>query len=178
MRFVRFAALALLAVGFSTSTALASSPHFKHGGEPTCTITGTTSKSISCSGALSGLGGEDLGLFVTTSGFAVYQCQNNGGQVAPGQNRVLEGPTTTPTIISGNAIKNGNLAFTAPGGLSAATTVSGTAAGCPNPTWTGVNPTLTVTNITLRIEQPLGTTIFTCTASNPNGLTSPVTLAC
>jgi hypothetical protein len=41
-----------------------------------------------------------------------------------------------------------------------------------------VNPTVTLTSITLVIDQPPGTTIFTCTASNPNGLTSPVTLAC
>jgi hypothetical protein len=35
-------------------------------------------------------------------------------------------------------------------------TVSGEDAGCPNPNWTGVNPTLTVTDIELVIEQPSG----------------------
>jgi hypothetical protein len=41
-----------------------------------------------------------------------------------------------------------------------------------------VNPALTVTDITLVISQPPGTTIFTSTASNAQGLTSPVTLTC
>jgi hypothetical protein len=41
-----------------------------------------------------------------------------------------------------------------------------------------VNPTLTLTDITLDIFQPVTTQIFHCTASDPNGLTSPVTLTC
>jgi len=61
---------------------------------------------------------------------------------------------------------------------AAASTVSGAVAGCPNANWTGVNPTLTLTSITLDIFQPVTTRIFHCTASNPNGLTSPVTLSC
>lgn len=46
---------------------------------------------------------------VSVSGFAVYQCQNQGGNVAPGQNKVLVGPATAPTFIDSDAIKNGNL---------------------------------------------------------------------
>lgn len=89
------------------------------------------------------------------SGFALYQCQNGGGNAAPGQNRVLAGPATSDTAIPASAIKNGNLTFTTnPATLTAATTVSGAAAGCPNPNWTGVNPTLTLTTINLAIEHP------------------------
>jgi hypothetical protein len=63
--------------------------------------------------------------------------------------------------------------------LTAPATVSGAAAGCPNPNWTGVNPTLTVTSISVSFEQPPGTPILTtCSASNPNGLSSPVSLTC
>jgi len=102
---------------------------------------------------------------------------NSGGNIAPGQNRVLAGPATSDTAIPASAIKNGNLTFTTnPATLTAAPTVSGAAAGCSN--WTGVNPTLTLTSINLVIEQPPGTPIFTCSASNQNGLTSPTTLAC
>jgi hypothetical protein len=91
----------------------------------------------------------------------------------------MEGPATSDTGIPASAIKNGNLTFTTnPATLTAAATVSGMVAGCPNPNWTGVNPTLTLTSISLVIEQPPGSAIFTCTASNPNGLTSPVTPAC
>jgi hypothetical protein len=130
-------------------------------------------------GTLAGLGNQDLILNLSVSGFALYQCQNGGGNTAPGQNRVLEGPATSNTSIPAGDIKNGNLTFTTnPATLTAAGTVSGATAGCPNNNWTGVNPTLTLTSITLVIEQPPGTQIFHCTASNPNGLTSPVTLTC
>jgi hypothetical protein len=163
----------------AVSAALGASPHFKRGGEPVCTWSGTTSIPVTCTGTLAGLGNQDLSLDLSVSGFALYQCQNAGGNIAPGQNRVLEGPATSNTSIPASAIKNGNLTFTTnPATLTAAPTVSGTAAGCPNGNWTGVNPTLTLTSITLDIFQPVGTRIFHCTASNPNGLTSPVTLSC
>ena len=173
-------AIAVAAALAVTAVAVASSPHFKRGGEPVCTISGSGSNSTSttCTASLSGLGGGDLNINTTVSGFAVYQCQNPGGNTAPGQNRVLEGPTTTPTTIPSGSIKNGNVTFTTnPALLSAPDTVSGTAAGCPSDGWTGVNPTLTVTNITLTIAQG-GTTLFTCTASNQNGLSGTVPLTC
>jgi hypothetical protein len=177
----------LILVGLIATTALtapvalAASPHFKSGGSPTCTITATSSSSDSttCSAAMAGLGNADLVVTTSTSGSAVYQCSNNGGNIAPGQNKVLVGPATSSTTIPAGEIKNGNLSFTTnPAVLSAPTTVSGAAAGCPNANWTGVNPKLTLTDITLTIEQPPGTVIFTCTASNPNGLSGTVPLGC
>jgi hypothetical protein len=171
-----------VAVVFGTlsAVAIAESAHFKKGGEPVCTITGTgtTSTSTTCTATLAGLGGGNLDISTTVSGFAVYQCQNQGGNTAPGQNRVLVGPVTAPTTIPSGAIKNGNVTFTTnPAVLSAPSTVSGSQAGCPNPNWTGVNPTLTVTDITLTIAQG-GTTLFTCTASNSEGLSGTVPLSC
>jgi hypothetical protein len=158
---------------------MAASPHFKQGGTPTCTFSGTTSIPVTCTGTLAGLGNDDLVLNLSVRGSAVYQCQNNGGNIAPGQNKVLIGPATSSTSIPAGQIKNGNLTFTTnPATLTASTTVSSTVAGCPSNNWTGVNPIVTLTSITLVIQQPAGTTIFTCTASNPNGLTSPVTLSC
>src|SRR6266571_3942124 len=97
----RFTKVLMLALGLIVITAqasLASSPHFKHGGSPTCTITSTSapSASVTCSASLSGLGGGDLKIDLTVSGFAVYQCQNPSGQnEPPGQNRVLVGPVTS-----------------------------------------------------------------------------------
>jgi hypothetical protein len=179
----RVAIVALLApamLGLMALPAHAASPHFKHGGEPTCTISGSgASRTVVCTGSLAGLGNADVLIKTTVSGFAVYQCQNQGGNLAPGQNRVLEGPSTTPTLIPSGEVKNGNLTFTTnPNTLTAAPTVSGTAAGCPNANWTGINPTLTVTSISLVIEQPPGTVIFTCSVSNPNGLSGTVSLSC
>jgi hypothetical protein len=167
--------IAVLVTALTATAALGASPHFRHGGTPVCTIsTSGSTSSTTCTGSLTGLGGGDLTIAVTVSGFAVYQCQNHGGNIAPGQNRVLEGPTTTPTNISGNEIKNGNLTFTTdPAVLSAATTVSGSAAGCPGSSWTGVNPTLTVTSIELAITQG-GNTFYDQTVSDPNGLSGTV----
>jgi hypothetical protein len=177
---VLVSSLAVALFGALSAAALAASPHFKHGGEPVCTVAGggTNSTSTTCTGSLTGLGGGDVTIDTTVSGSAVYQCQNNGGQIAPGQNRVLVGPATTPTMISGDEIKNGNLTFTTnPATLSAQPTVSGSAAGCPNGNWTGVNPSLILTSISMTIAQG-GTTLFTCTASNPNGLSGTVPLSC
>jgi hypothetical protein len=165
--------------GALSAVAIAASPHCEKGGEPVCTVTQSgSSASTRCSASLSGLGGGDLNIELTTSGSAVYQCSNNDGNTAPGQNRVLVGPVTAPTTIPADQIKNGKVSFTTnPAVLTAPTTVTGAEAGCPNPNWTGVNPTLRVTNITLTIEQG-GTLLFTCTASNSNGLSGRVPLSC
>src|SRR4051812_40722291 len=179
MRRTLIAVTVLVAVGVTAPAAPAASPHFKKGGEPTCTISGSaTSKTVQCTGTLSGLGGGDLSIPTTVSGSAVYQCQNAGGNIAPGQNKVNVGPSTVPTNVPSTSIKNGNVTFTtAPNTLSAPSTVSGAAAGCPNANWRGVNPTLTLTSISLTISQG-GALLFTCSASNPAGLTSPVKLSC
>ena len=174
-------ALPMLLAAFimAAPAALAASPHFKKGGEPVCTFSGTTSIPVTCTGTLAGLGNQDLNLHLAVSGFALYQCQNGGGNTAPGQNKVLVGPASSDTAVPASAIKIGNLVFTTnPATLTAATTVNAATAGCPNNNWTGVNPVLTLTSITLDIFQPVTTQIFHCTASDPNGLTSPVTLAC
>ena len=171
---------ALVIAALTATSAYAASAHFKKGGTPVCQVSGggTTSTSTVCSGTLAGLGGGDLAINTTVAGDAVYQCQNGGGQTAPGQNRVLVGPSTTPTNISGEAIKNGTLSFTTnPANLSAASSVSGAAAGCPNSNWTGVNPQLRLTSIELTIAQG-GQLLFTCTASNSSGLSGRVPLSC
>ncbi|SRR6266508_390830 len=169
----------LTGFGITASSAMAANPHFRHGGSPVCIVsTDTNTSSTTCSASLAGLGMETLEIDVTVSGSAVYQCQNQGGNTAPGQNRVLVGPVTAPTIIPADQIKNGNVSFTTnPAVLTAPETVSGAAAGCPNPNWTGVNPVLTTTDITMTITQG-GDLLFTCTASDPDGLSGTVPLAC
>jgi hypothetical protein len=178
----RLTTILVLALGFLLVTAqasLAQSPHFKKNGEPVCTVSGSgATRSTTCSASLAGLGNGDLVINLTASGFAVYQCQNQGGNTAPGQNKVLVGPVTAPTTIPADQIKNGNVSFTTnPAVLTAPATVTGAEAGCPNPNWTGVNPTLTLTDLSMTIAQG-GVTLFTCTASDPNGLSGTVALAC
>lgn len=163
------------------SAAQAASPHFKKNGEPVCTVSvsGATA-STTCKTVLAGLGNDDLLATVTVSGFAVYECQNQGGNVAPGQNKVVTGPVTEPTFIDSSAIKNGNLSLTTDAAvLSAKSEVTAEEAGCPNDNWKGINPVLTVTDIYLVIEQPVGTTIFSCSATGLNiTKTTTVALTC
>jgi|SRR5215207_1714582 len=171
------AVLSMLLMAFSASVALAqvANPHFlPQTGTPSCTISGSgASKTVVCTGTLAGLGNEDVLITTTVSGFAVYQCQNQGGNIAPGQNKVLVGPSVTPTLISAGEIRNGRLTFTTNANtLSAPTTVTAAQAGCPNANWTGVNPTVTVTSVTLTVEQPVGNLILTCTKSSSTGLSS------
>ena len=47
------------------------------------------SRSLS-TGSITGLGGGDVTINTTVSGFAVYTCTNHGGNDAPGQNQVLD----------------------------------------------------------------------------------------
>jgi hypothetical protein len=180
----RLPIILILALGFtllSAQASLAASPHFKKGGEPRCTVTFTSASSatVRCTASLAGLGNADVLVTTSTSGTAVYTCQNQGGNQAPGQNKVLVGPASSTTSIPADQIKNGNLTFTTnPAVLTAPTTVPAAVAGCPNSNWTGVNPVLTVTSISLTIEQQPGTTIFSCSVSDPNGLTGTVSLNC
>src|SRR5215217_907694 len=157
---------------FAASTSVAAAaPHFTHGGEPVCTIVITGGEAdVTCPTELAGLGEGDLLVETTVAGFAVYTCENQGGNTAPGQNRVLEGPTTTPVTIPGGSIKNGRATVPGTSTLTAAPTVSGAAAGCPNNNWTGVNPEVTITSVTFSATQG-GVLLFTSTASNPQGLT-------
>ena len=90
---------------------------------------GTTSIPVSCTAALSGLGDQDVRVPPSVSGFALYQCQNGGGNTAPGQNKVLAGSATSDTAIPVSAIKKGNLTFTTnPATLTTVPTLSGAAA--------------------------------------------------
>jgi hypothetical protein len=180
MRRILLILVVVIAAMALPATASAQNPHFKRGGSPVCTVSGagTNTSSTVCSASLAGLGNETLVINVTVRGSAVYQCQNQGGNTAPGQNRVLVGPVTAPTTIPADQIKNGNVSFTTnPAVLTAPATVSGAEAGCPNPNWTGVNPVLTTTSITMTISQG-GVLLFTCSASNPAGLSGRVPLTC
>ena len=166
------AVLSLMALALAALPALAAKPgttsgvHFTRAGEPVCTITGAT---VDCTAELVGLGEGDIVSQTTVEGFAVYTCENQGGNQAPGQNRVLEGPDTTPVTIPAGEIKNGRATIPGTSTLEADETVSGAEAGCPNNNWTGVDPQLTITSVTFEAFQG-GVLLFTSTASDPDGL--------
>src|SRR6266508_4981286 len=74
MRRISIVLAVLIAAAMTATAAFGSSVHFKKGGTPTCTISSSTdgtSISTSCTGTVAGLGGEDIKIELTTSGFAV-----------------------------------------------------------------------------------------------------------
>jgi len=169
-------AVSAVVTGITALAALgAATPNFHQ--SPTCTIsgTGTTSATTTCSGTLYGVGSQDINATTTVGGFAVYTCSNKGGNTAPGQNQVTAGPSTSNTVLPAANAVNGHLTFTTNvNTLTVPSTISGSAAGCPNGNWTGTTPQVTVTSITLALSQG-GTTFYNCTVSNPNGLSGTVT---
>jgi hypothetical protein len=187
-RYLLVAAL-IGAIAAIASVSLAANPHLRKGSGISCTISTTTqtNDTVTCTGTggLAGLGNDDWKFVLTGTGGAKVFCKapGTGGNEAPGQNPAKI--TVTPGTQSGSSadIKNGNLAFfgnntntlTATG---SATAPSATEAGCPNPNWTTRISAIFWTSVTLTFEQPVGTTILTCTASDPNGLTGTFSLAC
>jgi hypothetical protein len=178
---------AMLAAGATAAVAFGASPHFEHGSTITCNVTsGTNTATDTCTavGGLSGLGNADVAFVLGGSGSVSFDCQNPGnGNVVPGQNKI---PFTTPPttiVVSADSIKNGNLTFFGPSGNTmsdseSAPSETATQVGCPNSNWETRPTAVFFTSIDLQIQQPPGTTIFDCTASNPNGLTGTVTLSC
>lgn len=108
--------------------AFAQSGHFVTGGsnKPVCTDIGTQ---LQCSGKVAGLGGTEFEVTVTAEGTAVVECENPGGNVAPGQDTSVTAEGTTGPVPTP---KNGNYKFSL-------ATVSPTVPNyptCPNPQWT------------------------------------------
>ena len=120
--------LALLVGAIAVPLVYAANVHFKKG-PPTFSDQGTTLKTCF---SLAGLGNGDVTITVRTTGSATTFCTNQGGNMAPGQNKTPVSPSAQTTIPS-TQIKNGNLSAcvttTPPPAPSAAE------AGCPNSNW-------------------------------------------
>jgi len=155
------------------AVAHAASPHFRRGGTPTCTDTGTQ---LACTGSLTGLGNQDLVIELSSDAEATFLCGAPGNSnVAQGQNKVPFEATGSQTI-SGSEIKNGNATFhvVAP---TDPPTADWRQAGCPNKNWNVIAvQDVDFENVVLTISQAV--LLFTCTYGPevPEGGT--VTLSC
>lgn len=132
-----------MALGFP-SVAFAQSGHFVTGGAnaPVCRDTGLT---VTCTGKVAGLGGTTFEITISAPGVATVECENPGGNVAPGQDTEVTvsgttGPLPTP--------RNGQFVFTittdSPAPLPATPT-------CPNEQWTPIITDVTFTDATLSL---------------------------
>jgi hypothetical protein len=114
-------------------------------------------------------------LLLNATAEATFNCKNPGGNISPGQNKVLFSASTAATI-SGTEIKNGNLTFSI---STPSTTPTATAeeAGCPNGNWTTQLATVSFPNgAELTISQG-GVQLFDCSTDAAIGST-PITLTC
>jgi hypothetical protein len=146
--------------------AVASSVHLKGGGnaKPSFFDHGL---SLSASGALSGLGNQDLLVNLSAQANVRSTCTNPAGATQPpGQNPAPITVTGSQPIPAGE-VKNGSVSFNV-STAAPASTISG-APDCPNPQWTEAIQDLAFTSATITVEQPPGTVVFTltCTFSSP-----------
>ena len=108
----------------SVGITFAQSGHFV--GTQSCTDAGTT---LICKGKVAGLGGNTFQINVQANGTAIIECENPGGNVAPGQNTNVtilgsSGPLATP--------RNGSYRYT----ISTVTPTVPNVPTCPSDKWT------------------------------------------
>jgi hypothetical protein len=141
-KFGIIAVLSLIVAALAAVPAIAANPHFV--GTPECTDNGRT---ITCTGSVAGLGGQDVKVVVRAEGTAEVVCISPGGNRAPGQD--------TSVVASGSTIiedpKNGRINFRV---TTSAPQDPNPAEVCPNRRWDARITNVNFTSVTISIFQP------------------------
>ena len=152
--------IVMLIVTLATATLFAASPHYKHGGQPVCTINTSTGTATCSAGSVTGLGNDSVRVTVSLTATAGTFCHNQGNpdNIVPGQNPA-NGTGSSSLNFSPDQIKNGNLDIPAISATATVATPTADVAGCPNDNWTVTLGTVTYGPGSYTFEQPPGTVI-------------------
>ncbi len=131
--------------GQGTGTPGTGNPHYVVG--PDVTVDGNL---VRATGSIAGLGTEPIDVLLTVTAEQEVQCQNPGGNIAPGQTQTFN----TQEGQFGITPERGRATFDIPLEVTGLTEQElRDARACPNPRWTPIPGDVTITGYTLQVFQ-------------------------
>lgn len=150
-----------LFVAGTAAAVFAASPHFKRKPPVDCTVA-LDGSSVTCTGAIAGLGNEDLEIQLAGSAsFDTFCVTPSGSNESPGQNPATA-QFSASEPVDADEIKNGTLLFSITAPIEEPNPTA-TEVGCPGSNWNVRVGDGEVTSASLQVFQPVGTLILSQT---------------